>query len=129
MGDYLTRSNGQQIRQHWKMAYTTMETKTEALMVKLISSINQILLLHCFVMMISNFFETETEADYQYQEGDHDERTLMDRADSVFILLPTLSALAMGFLAVTEGRKYVDVDAGYTSRVIGGIGGWSDLLQ
>merc|ERR1712129_77810 len=122
MGDYLTRSHGQQIRQHWEMAYTTMETKTEALMVKLISTINQILLLHCFVMMIfSDFFTTETEADYQYQEGDNDERTLMDRADSVFILLPTLSALAMGFLAVT--------DVGYTSRVIGGIGGWLDLLQ
>ena len=112
------------------MAHTTMETKTEALMVKLISSINQILLLHCFVMMIfSDVFKTETEADYQYQEGDHDERTLMDRADSVFILLPTLSALAMGFLAVTEGRRYVDVDTGYNSRVIGGIEGWSDLLQ
>ena len=105
------------------MAYTTMETKTEALMVKLISTINQILLLHCFVMMIfSDFFKTETEADYQYQEGDHDERTLMDRADSVFILLPTLSALAMAFLAVTEGSRYVDVDAGYTSRVIGELG-------
>merc|ERR1712204_136665 len=123
MGDYLTRSNGQQIRQHWKMAHTTMETKTEALMVKLISTINQILLLHWFVMMIfSDFFKTETEADYQYQEGDHEERTLMDRADSVFILLPTLSALAMG-------SRYVDVDAGYTSSVIGGIEGWSDLLQ
>ena len=85
------------------MAFTK-ETKTEVIMVKMISTVNQILLVHCFLMMIfADLFRTETEADYIQQEGDNDERTLMDRADSVSSLLPALSILTMGFL-VDTGR-------------------------
>merc|ERR1712129_503732 len=91
MGDYLTRSTGQHQRQHCKMAFTTMEIKTEAMMIKLLNTLNQILLVHCFLMMMfADFFRTEIEADYIYQEGDDDERSLMDRADSVSSLLPLL---------------------------------------
>ena len=91
------------------MAFTT-ETKTEVIMVKMISTVNQILLVHCFLMMMfADIFRTESEADYIYQEGDDDERTLMDRADSVSSLLPALSMLTMGFLVVTGGRRFLDV--------------------
>jgi len=90
------------------MAFTT-ETKTEMMMVKMISTVNQIFLVHCFLMMtFSDLFRTETEADYIYQEGDDDERTLMDRADSVSSLLPALSLLTMGFLVVSGGRRFLD---------------------
>ena len=61
-----------------------MDVKTELFLVKTISFVNQILLVHCFLqMMFADFFRTETEADYFYHEGDDDERTLMDRADSL----------------------------------------------
>ena len=90
------------------MATISIETKTEALMVKFISTLNQILLVHCFLMMIfADFFRTETEADYFFQEGDDDEHTLMDRADSKSILLPALTVLTVGFLALTGGRKFL----------------------
>merc|ERR1712086_813282 len=104
MGDYSTRSNGQHRRQHCKMAFNTMETKTEVLMIKLFNTLNQILLVHCFVMMMfADFFRTETEADYLYQEGDYDERSLMDRADSVSSLLPLLPVLTLGILGAAVG--------------------------
>ena len=87
-----------------------METKTEVLLVKIVSIINQILLIHCFLMMmIADFLRTETEADYNYQEGDDDELTLMDRAHSWSSLLPALSVLTMGFLTVTGGRQFLDL--------------------
>ena len=88
------------------MATISIETKTEALMVKFISTLNQILLVHCFLMMIfADFFRIETDADYIFQEGDDDEHTLMDRADSMSSLLPALTVLTVGFLAATGGRK------------------------
>merc|ERR1712129_217833 len=106
MGDYLTRSNGQHQRQHCKMAFITMETKTEVLMIKLFNTYNQILLVHCFfMMMLADFFRTETEADYLYQEGDYDERSLMDRADSVASLLPLLPVLSLGLLGAAVGGR------------------------
>ena len=90
------------------MAITSIETKTEVLMVKFISTLNQILLIHCFLMMIfADFFRIETDADYIFQEGDDDEHTLMDRADSMSILLPALTVLSVGFLAATGGRKFL----------------------
>merc|ERR1712129_485920 len=85
------------------------ENKTDAVMVKLISTVNQILLVHCFLMMIfADFFRTETETDHIFQEGDDDERSLMDRADSVCSLLPVLSVLSMGLLAITGGRSFME---------------------
>merc|ERR1712086_1152265 len=109
MGDSLTRSNGQHLLpQYCKMANISIETKTEILMVKFISTLNQILLVHCFLMMIfADFFRTETEADYIFQEGDDDEHTLMDRADSISSLLPALTVLTVGFLAARGGRKFL----------------------
>merc|ERR1712129_215132 len=102
MGDYLTRSNEQLQRQHCKMAFNNIETKTEALMIKLFNTLNQILLVHCFLMMMfADFFRTETEADYIYQEGDDDERSLMDRADSVSLL----SVLLLGLLGAAVGGR------------------------
>ena len=84
-----------------------METKTEVLMIKLFNTLNQILLVHCFLMMMfADFFRTETEADYIYQEGDDDERSLMDRADAVSSLLPVL-ALTVGFLGAALGGRRV----------------------
>ena len=74
-----------------------METTEELLMVRFISSVNQILLAYCFLqMMLADFFRTETEADYLYQEGDDDERTLMVRAEPLSNLLPALSVLTLG---------------------------------
>merc|ERR1712129_567590 len=106
MGDYLTRSNGQHRRQPCKITFNTMETKSEALMIKLFNTLNQILLVHCFLMiMFADFFRTETEADYIYQEGDDDESSLMDRADSVSSLLPLLSVLLLGLLGAAVGGR------------------------
>ena len=90
------------------MAFSTMETKTEALMVKFISTVNHILLAHCFfMMMFSDFLRIETEVDNLYQEGDDDERTLMDRADSVSSLLPVVAVLTTGFLAIVTGGRRI----------------------
>ena len=88
------------------MSFNSMETKTEAQMIKLFNTLNQILLVHCFLMMMfADFFRTETEADYIYQEGDDDERSLMDRADSVSSLLPLLSVLPLGLLGAAVGGR------------------------
>merc|ERR1711909_143554 len=46
-----------------KMASSSVETKAEVTMVKLLSSLNQILLFHCFVMMMfAALLRTESEA-------------------------------------------------------------------
>ena len=83
-----------------------METKTEAQMIKLFNTLNQILLVHCFLMMMfADFFRTETEADYIFQEGDDDEHSLMDRADSVSSLLPVFLVLPLGFLGAAVGGR------------------------
>ena len=90
------------------MAFTTLEMKTEAMMIKIFNTLNQILLVHCFLMMMfADFFRTETESDYIYQEGDDDERSLMDRADAVSSLLPFLSVLTVGFLGAAVGGRRV----------------------
>ena len=78
-----------------------METKTEVLMIKLFNTLNQILLVHCFLMMMfADFFRTETVANYIYQEGDDDEHSLMDRADSLSSLLPLLTVLPWASLVL-----------------------------
>merc|ERR1711970_808389 len=108
MGDSLTRSTGQQIflDNIIKMASSSVETKAEVTMVKLLSSLNQILLFHCFMMMMfAALLRTESEADYAPQEGDDDEGFLMDRADAVSSLLPCLAALVIGAVVVSGGRR------------------------
>merc|ERR1712126_206971 len=81
------------------MAFTSAETKAEVSMVKFLSSMNQILLIHCFT--------NETEADL-FEEGDDDEKFLMERADSHSSLLPCLAILTMGAVAVVgSGRRYL----------------------
>merc|ERR1712129_249010 len=107
--DTIQRTTSSKTTLYSAMAFITVENKTEAVMVKLISTVNQILLVHCFLMMIfADFFRTETETDHIFQEGDDDERSLMDRADSVCSLLPVLSLLSMGLLAITGGRSFME---------------------
>merc|ERR1712098_3776 len=92
--------------QHCKMAFICVETKAEALMVKFLSSINQIVLIYCFAMMlIADIIRGETEADYVFQEGDDDESFLMERADAVSSLLPCLAVLTMGVVVASGGRR------------------------
>merc|ERR1712126_357208 len=90
------------------MAFTSAETKAEVSMVKSLSSMNQILLIHCFTMMLlANLFTKETKADL-FEEGDDDEKFLMERADSHSSLLPCLAILTMGAVAVVgSGRRYL----------------------
>merc|ERR1712183_551845 len=87
------------------MAFTTVETKAEVMMVKILISINQILLLTCFMMVLVGVFEAETEADDAVEVGDDDESFLMERADAVSSLLPCLAALTMGAVVVCGGRR------------------------
>merc|ERR1712098_815090 len=90
------------------MAFIAVETKAEAIIVKVLSSMNQILLLHCFLMMvIADLVRTETEADYDFNEGDDDENFLMERADAVSNLLPCLAVLTMGVAAASGGRRFI----------------------
>merc|ERR1711909_27615 len=91
-----------------KMAFITVESMAEVSMVKFLSSLNQILLIHCFIMMLlANLFTIETEADL-FEEGDDDESFLMERADSLSSLLPCLAILTMGAVAVAgSGRRYL----------------------
>ena len=56
-------------------------------------------------MMSADFFRTETEADYIYQEGDDDEHSLMDHADSLSSLLPLLTVLPLGLLGAAVGGR------------------------
>merc|ERR1712042_97084 len=88
------------------MAFVSVETKAEALMVKFLSSLNQFVLIHCFVMMLlADFIRADTEADYAFQEGDDDESQLMDRADAVSSLLPCLAVVIMGAVVASGGRR------------------------
>merc|ERR1711955_60134 len=90
------------------MAFITVESKAEVSMVKFLSSLNQILLIHCFfMMMLANMFINETEAD-SFEEGDDDESFLMERADSLSSLLPCLAILTVGAVAVAgSGRRFL----------------------
>merc|ERR1711909_188797 len=89
------------------MASTTMENKAEVSMVKFLSSMNQILLIHCFIMMLfANLFTKKTEADL-FEEGDDEESFLMERANSLSSLLPCLAILTIGAVAVAgSGRRF-----------------------
>merc|ERR1711936_755227 len=89
------------------MAFNTVESKAEVFMVKFLSSLNQILLIHCFMMLLANLFTSETEADL-FEDGDNDESFLMERADSLSSLLPCLAILTMGAVAVAgSGRRFL----------------------
>merc|ERR1739842_29206 len=90
------------------MAFISVESKAEITMVKFLSSVNQILLIHCFLMMLlTNLFSAETEAD-MFEEGYDDESFLMERADSLSSLLPCLAVLTLGAVAVAgSGRRYL----------------------
>merc|ERR1712112_357652 len=88
------------------MAFVSVETKAEVMMVKFLSSLNQFVLIHCFVMMLlADLIRGETEFDYTFQEGDDDESQLMDRADSVASLLPCLAVVIMGAVVASGGRR------------------------
>merc|ERR1711942_214901 len=88
------------------MAVVSVETNAEVMMVKFLSSLNQFVLIHCFIMMLmADFIRAETEADYAFQEGDDDESQLMDRADAVSSLLPCLAVVIMGAVVASGGRR------------------------
>merc|ERR1712130_554477 len=88
------------------MAVVSVETNAEVMMVKFLSSLNQFVLIHCFVMMlIADFIRADTEADYVFQEGDDDESQLMDRADAVSSLLPCLAVVIVGAVVASGGRR------------------------
>ena len=87
------------------MANISIENKTEGAIVKFLSSVNQILLIHCFIMMLlANVFISETEAEV-FEEGDDDESSLMERAESVSSILPCLATLTLGAVAVAGGGR------------------------
>merc|ERR1712226_642978 len=90
------------------MAFINVESKAEVSMVKFLSSVNQIVLIHCFIMMLlTNLFAKETEADL-FEEGDEDESFLMERADSLSSLLPCIAVLTLGAVAVAgSGRRFL----------------------
>merc|ERR1712112_613908 len=88
------------------MAVVSVETNAEVNMVKFLSSLNQFILIHCFVMMlIADFIRADTEADYAFHEGDDDESQLMDRADAVSSLLPCLAVVIVGAVVASGGRR------------------------
>ena len=88
------------------MASITVESKAENTMVKILSSMNQILLFTCFMMMlVEMLFVTENEEDYAVDASDDDESFLMERADAVSSLLPCLAALTMGAVVACGGRR------------------------
>merc|ERR1712058_41179 len=88
------------------MAVVSVETNAEVMMVKFLSSLNQFVLIHCFVMMlIADFIRAETEADYAFQDGDDDESQLMDRADAVSSLLPCLAVVVLGAVVGSGCRR------------------------
>merc|ERR1712098_106942 len=88
------------------MAFVSVETKAEAMMVKFLSSLNQFVLIHCFVMMLlADFIRADTEADYAFHEGDDDESQLRDRADTVSSLLPCLAVVIVGAVVASGGRR------------------------
>merc|ERR1712025_1309262 len=89
------------------MAFISVETKAEVTMVKILSSINQILLCHCFVMVLFGLlFMADTEAaDYDLEDTDYEESFLMERADAVSSLLPCLAALTIGAVVASGGKR------------------------
>merc|ERR1711942_468755 len=88
------------------MAVVSVESNSEVMMVKFLSSLNQFVLIHCFFMMlIADFIRAETEADYAFQDGDDDESQLMDRADAVSSLLPCLAVVVLGVVVGSGCRR------------------------
>merc|ERR1712025_976731 len=78
------------------MAHISVETKAEVTMIKFLSSVNQILLFHCFlVMLLAEMVRTEYEEDNAFHEDD-DESFLTECAYAVSSLLPCLAALTLG---------------------------------
>merc|ERR1712212_1327734 len=100
----LTRSIGEQDK-IFIMAFIIVETKADVMMVKILSSMNQILLFTCFMMMLVHMFMKESETDYAVEDGDDDESFLMERADAVSSLLPCLAAITMGAVVACGGRR------------------------
>merc|ERR1712083_926482 len=106
--DKLTRSIGQHYisRQNlYLMAFITVETKADVMMVKILSFMNQILLFICFMMMLVHMFMKESDADNAVEDGDDDESFIMERADAVSSLLPCLAAITMGAVVACGGRR------------------------
>merc|ERR1711942_456778 len=91
------------------MAFISVETKAEVTMVKILSSMNQILLCHCFVMGFFGLLSmANTEAaDYDLEDTDYEENFLMERADTVSSLLPCLAAFIIGAVVVASGGRRV----------------------
>merc|ERR1712025_729399 len=88
------------------MAHISVETKAEVTMIKFLSSVNQILLFHCFlVMLLAEMVRTKYEDDNAIQEDEVDESFLTDRAYAVTSLLPCLAALTLGAVVVSGGRR------------------------
>ena len=89
------------------MAFISVETKAEVTMVKILSSMNQILLCHCFVMVLFGLLSmADTDAaDYDLEDTDYEESILMERADAVSSLLPCLAALTIGAVVASGGRR------------------------
>ena len=88
------------------MARISVETKAEVTMIKFLSSVNQLLLFHCFlVMLLAEMVRTEYEDDNAIQEDEDDESFLTERAYAVTSLLPCLAALTLGAVVVSGGRR------------------------
>ena len=89
------------------MAFISVETKAEVTMVKILSSMNQILLCHCFVMVFFGLLSiADTEAAfYDLEDTDYEESILMERADTVSSLLPCLAAFIIGAVVASGGRR------------------------
>ena len=88
------------------MAHISVETKAEVTMIKFLSSVNQILLFHCFlVMLLAEMVRTEYEEDNVFQEDEDDESFITERAYTVTSLLPCLAALTLGVVVASGGRR------------------------
>merc|ERR1712243_410720 len=94
-----------------RMAFISVETRAEITMIKFLSSLNQILLLHCFTMIVlaGMFANTEHDVVEAFQEEEVDESILMERADAVSILLPCLAAVTLGAVATSGGSRVFGV--------------------
>merc|ERR1711875_8569 len=103
MGDPLDTSSQDKIL---TMARISVETKAEITMIKFLSSVNQILLFHYFlVMLLAEMVRTEYEDDNAIQEDEDDESFLTERAYAVTSLLPCLAALTLGAVVISGGRR------------------------
>ena len=88
------------------MAHISVESKAEVTMIKFLSSVNQILLFQCFLMMLlAEMVRTEYEDDNTFQEDEDDESFLTERAYAVTSLLPCLAALTLGAVVASGGRR------------------------